>query len=179
MTVTEVPTAPEVGLRTIAGVVTVKVAKAVSPVTVATSLPDAVTVWPPADSEGTTKVHEKAPAAEVVWAVHVWVEIVPPAIVIDPTVVLAEKPDPVTVTVTPTGPWVGDSEIVGVVTLKAVESTTAAPEYTMTKSEPSAVPEGTVTVVAPGIAPATVAVKVVPDPATQLTVPEVVLRQML
>jgi hypothetical protein len=46
----------------------------------------------------------KAPAADVVWDVQVWVEIVPPAMVIDPIPVDTEKPEPVTVTETPCGP---------------------------------------------------------------------------
>jgi hypothetical protein len=44
VTVTEVPTGPEVGDRVIVGVVTVKVAEAVSADTVPVSLPETVTV---------------------------------------------------------------------------------------------------------------------------------------
>jgi hypothetical protein len=66
VTVTEVPTTPEVGDKVIAGVVTVKVAEAVSAGTVPTSLPDTVTEWPPAVSAGTVNVHEKVPVAVVV-----------------------------------------------------------------------------------------------------------------
>jgi hypothetical protein len=49
-------------------------------------------------------VHVKVPVAEVVWAVQVWVAIVPPAMVMEPIFVLTEYPVPVTVTMVPIGP---------------------------------------------------------------------------
>jgi hypothetical protein len=42
--------------------------------------------------------------------------------VIEPMAVLTEYPVPVTVTETPTGPWVGDRVIVGVVIVKVAEA---------------------------------------------------------
>jgi len=66
--VTVIPLGPWVGDNVMAGVVMVKVVDAVS---LPPSLPVATTVYPPAASEGTVKVQEKVPVAEVVWAVHV------------------------------------------------------------------------------------------------------------
>jgi len=47
---------------------------------------------------------------------------VPPAMVIEPIVLLTENPEPVTVTEVPTAPEVGDRVIVGVVTVKVAEA---------------------------------------------------------
>jgi len=66
VTVTEAPTGPCVGDRVILGVVTVKVAEAVSVGIVPTSLPDTVTACPPDEIDGTVNAHVKAPVAEVV-----------------------------------------------------------------------------------------------------------------
>jgi hypothetical protein len=107
VTVTLVPTTPELGVRVILGLVTVNVAVAVSEGTVPISLPETVTTWPANVSVGTVNVHVKVPVAEVVWAVQVWVAIVPPAMVIVPIFVLMEYPVPATVTMVPIGPWVG------------------------------------------------------------------------
>jgi hypothetical protein len=72
VTVTEVPTAPEVGDRVIAGVVTVKVAEAVFALASV-----AVTVLPPAVEDGTTKVAVKPPAAVVVIVAGTVVTVAP------------------------------------------------------------------------------------------------------
>jgi hypothetical protein len=69
-------------------------------------------------SAGTVNVHEKVPVAVVVLVVQVWVDIVPPAMVMEPILVLTENPVPLTVTEVPTGPDVGDRVIVGMVTVK-------------------------------------------------------------
>jgi hypothetical protein len=66
-------------------------------------------------------VHVKVPVDEVVWAVQVWVAMVPPAMEIEPIFVLTENPVPVTVTMVPAAPEVGDRVIVGVVTVKVAE----------------------------------------------------------
>jgi len=66
VTVTEVSCGPLVGDRMIVGVVTVKVAEAVSAGTVPTSLPDTTTVYGPDTIAGTMNVHVKVPVAEVV-----------------------------------------------------------------------------------------------------------------
>ena len=63
VTVIDMPVGPCVWERVIVGVVMVKVVDAVSGLP---SLPVATTVYPPAASEGTVKVHEKVPVAEVV-----------------------------------------------------------------------------------------------------------------
>ena len=117
VTVTEVPIGPEAGDRAMAGVVTVKVVEAVSAGTVPTSLPDTTTVYVPAATDGTVNVHVNAPVAEVVFVVQVCVAGVAPLKVIVPIVVRTENPEPVTVTVTPAGPWAGDRVIVGAVTV--------------------------------------------------------------
>jgi len=70
-------------------------------------------------------VHVKAPVNEVVWDVQVWVAIVPPAMVIEPIFVLTENPAPVTVTMVPTGPWVGDRVIVAVMTVNEADAVSA------------------------------------------------------
>ena len=120
--VTEVPTGLCVGDRAIVGVVIVKVAEAVSAGTVPTSLPDMYTMYVPTVSAGTVNVHVNVPVAEVVWAVQVWVAGVTPLNVMVPIVVRTENPEPVTVTEVPTGPWVADRAIVGVVIVKVAEA---------------------------------------------------------
>jgi hypothetical protein len=67
-------------------------------------------------------VHVNVPVAEVVWAVQVWVAGVTPLNVMVPIVVRTENPEPVTVTEVPTGPWVADRAIVGVVIVKVAEA---------------------------------------------------------
>ena len=132
VTVTEAPTAPEVGDRVIVGVVTVNVAEAVSPVTVPTSLPDRMTVYVPDPIDGTVNVHVKVPVPEVVWAVQVCAAGVTPLNVIEPIVVATENPEPVTVTEVPTRPWVGDRVIEGVVTVKVAEAVFALASVAVT-----------------------------------------------
>jgi hypothetical protein len=114
VTVTVTPTGPWVGLR-VNGRESVNTADAVSRGTVPMSLPETVTARAPSVSVGTVNAHAKAPAAEVVWAVQVWVAIVPPAIAMEPIAVLMEYPVPVTVTMVPIGPMTGDREIAGLV----------------------------------------------------------------
>ncbi len=75
--------------------------------------------------DGTVNVHVKAPAAEVVWEVQVCVPGVAPLNVIVPTVVDTENPEPVTVTEVPTGPWMGERTIVGVVTVNVAVAVSA------------------------------------------------------
>jgi DNA-directed RNA polymerase beta subunit len=77
LTVTETPEGPCVGLIMIAGTVAVNVAEAVSAETVPTSLPLATTGWAPLE-DGTVKVHENVPVADVVCEVQVWVVGVEP-----------------------------------------------------------------------------------------------------
>jgi len=95
-------------------------------------------------------VHVKAPVAEVVWAVQVWVAIVPPAMEIEPIFVLAENPEPVTVTEMPMGPWVGDRVIAALMTVNVADAVSAGtvptslPDKT-TEYAPGAI-EGTVNV---------------------------------
>ena len=91
---------------------------------------------------GTVNVHVKVPVIEVVWEVQVWVTIVPPAMVIEPIVVLTEKPEPLTVTTVPIGPWVRDKTITGVVTVKVAEAVFALASVAVTVLAP-AVEEGT------------------------------------
>jgi hypothetical protein len=133
LTATEVPTGPVVGTRVMMGVVIVNVVEAVSPVTVPTSLPETVTVYPPLAIDGTTNEHVKVPVAEVVRPMHVCVAGVAPLNVIAPIVVVTENPEPVTVTETPFGPWIGDRVIAGVLTVKPADETTEDPEYVITK----------------------------------------------
>ena len=66
VTVTEVPTGPWVTDNVIVGLVTMKVADAVSAGTAPTSLPDRTTMYVPVASDGTVNVHVKVPVAEVV-----------------------------------------------------------------------------------------------------------------
>ena len=96
-----------------------------------------------------------------------------------PMGVFTENPLPVTVTLVPTIPCVGDRAIVAVVTVNGAKLMTAPPVYTITKYEPADVPDGTVTVVAAGIAPPELEVNVEPDPVTHDIVVELELRQML
>ena len=102
-----------------------KLAVAVSAGKVPTSLPDRTTEYVPAASDGTVNVHVKVPVAEVVRVVHVCPLGVTPLNVIVPIAVDTENPEPVTVTVVPAGPWVGDRVIVGVVTVKVAEAVSA------------------------------------------------------
>ncbi len=104
VTVTVVPCGPLTGDRVIVGVVTVKVADALSAGAVPTSLPERTTAYGPNTIAGTVNVHVKVPVAEVVLDVQVCPLGVTPLNVIVPIVVRTENPEPVTVTVTPTGP---------------------------------------------------------------------------
>ncbi len=117
VTVTVVPTAPVLGDRVIAGVVTVKVADAVFELASV-----ALTVLAPAVEEGTTKVAVKAPKADEVTVAGTVVTVAP----LKAIVMMEEgaKLEPVTVTVVPTGPWVGDRVIVGVI-LNVVDAVSA------------------------------------------------------
>ncbi len=72
--------------------------------------------------DGTVNVHVKVPVAEVVCEVQVCPLGVTPLNVIVPIVVRTENPEPVTVTEVPTGPWVVDRTIVGVVIVKVAEA---------------------------------------------------------
>ena len=108
----------------IAGVVIVKVADAVSGLP---SLPVATTVYGPAASDGTVKVQEKAPAADVVWEVHVCVPGVTALKVKVLIAVVGVYPDPVTVIVIPFGPWVCERAMVGIVIVKVVEAVSLPP----------------------------------------------------
>jgi hypothetical protein len=130
VTVTEVPTAPEVGDRVIAGMVTVKVADAVFELASV-----ALTVLAPAVEEGTTKVAVKPPAADEVTVAGTVVTVAPLNVIV--MVEVAAKLAPVTVTVVPIGPWVGDRVIVGV-TLNVADAVSA-------ETVPTSLPE-TVTV---------------------------------
>ena len=68
-------------------------------------------------------MHVKAPVAEIVLEVQVCVAGVAPLNVIVPIVVgETENPEPVTVTVTPVGPWIGDRVIVGAVTVNVADA---------------------------------------------------------
>ena len=62
LTVTVIPVGPWEGLRVIAPVVIVNVVEAVSD---PPSLPVAVTLWPPAASDGTVNVQENVPVPDV------------------------------------------------------------------------------------------------------------------
>lgn len=124
VTATVTPFGPCAGDNVIVGTSTVKVVEAESPVTVPTSLPDAVTVFAPLDEDGTVKVHVKAPVAEVVCEVQVCVDGVAPLKVNVLIGMLVENPLPVTVTLFPEKPCVGVRVIVAVVTVKVAESIT-------------------------------------------------------
>ena len=68
---------------------------------------------------------------------------VAPLNVIVPIVVgETENPEPVTVTVTPVGPWIGDRVIVGVVTVKVADAVFELASFPVTVLAPAAV-EGT------------------------------------
>ncbi len=118
LTVTTVPIGPWVRDKTITGVVTVKVAEAVFALASV-----AVTVLAPAVEEGTTKVAEKVPAADVVTAAGTVVTVAPLNFIV--MVEEEAKLAPVTVTVTPTGPWMGLRLIVEVVTVNVVVAVSA------------------------------------------------------
>jgi len=107
-------------------------------------------------------VHVKVPVDEVVRPMQVWVAMVPPAIEIEPIVVLTENPEPVTVTEVPTGPWASDRAIAGVVTVKVAEALLEMVSVAVTVLAP-AVEEGTtkVAVKAPAAEVVTVAGTVV------------------
>ena len=108
-TVTVAPTGPWAGFTVIAGDVTVNAPVAVWPPTSV-----AVTVVPDVPT-GTLNVHVNAPAPPVVKEPLVQLEIVTPSKT-SPTTLATEKPVPATVTVAPTGPWVGLTVMAGVVT---------------------------------------------------------------
>jgi hypothetical protein len=122
VTVTEVPTGLCVGERVITGVVTAKVAEALSAGTVPTSLPDTYAMYVPTATAGTVNVHVKVPVAEVVLDVQVCTLGVAPLNVIVPIAVRTENPEPVTVTEVPTGPCVADRVIAGVVTVNVADA---------------------------------------------------------
>ena len=75
----------------------------------------ATTGYTPTAIDGTVKVQENAPDALVVWEVQVCVVGVVPLNVKVLIVVLGVNPDPVTITVVPTGPCLGARAIAGVV----------------------------------------------------------------
>jgi hypothetical protein len=158
------PFGPWAGDKDIAGVVMVKVAEAVSAGTEPTSLPEAVTEYPPAELAGTVNVHVNVPVDDVVWEVHVWVPGVAPLKVKVPMAVLTEKPDPVTVTEIPLGPCDGVSVIEGVVTVKAADMMKLVPVVPCDTSTYPLPEDGTVSVVPLGIPPAAVEVNVVVVP---------------
>jgi hypothetical protein len=91
---------------------------------------------------GTVNVHVKVPVDEVVWAVQVWVAMVPPAMEIEPITVLTENPVPVTVTIVPIGPWVSDRAIAGVVTVNVADAVFELASVAVTVLAPAA-EEGT------------------------------------
>jgi hypothetical protein len=66
---------------------------------------------------GTLNVHENVPVALVVSEPDVQLVIVTPSNTSDVSATDTENPVPDTVTVAPTGPWVGDTVIAGVVTV--------------------------------------------------------------
>jgi peptidyl-tRNA hydrolase len=104
VTVTVVPTAPWTGDRVIVEVRTTKVAEALFELASV-----AVTVLPPAVEEGTTKVAVKVPVADEVTVAGTVATVAPLNFI-----VMAEagaRPAPVTVTVVPTGPEIGDRVI--------------------------------------------------------------------
>lgn len=96
-TVTVDPTAPELALRVIFGVVTVNVAVAFAPPTSV-----AVTVVPEVPL-GTANVQANTPALPVVSEPSLQLEIVTPSKT-NPTLLDTEKPAPATATVAPIGP---------------------------------------------------------------------------
>ncbi len=88
-------------------------------------------------------MHVNAPAAEVVWEVQVCVAGVAPLNVIVPIVVRTENPEPVTVTVVPTAPEVGDKVIAGFVTVKVAVPVSALASVAVTALAPEEVEDGT------------------------------------
>ena len=92
---------------------------------------------------GTVNVHVKPPTAEVVTEVQVWVAGVAPLNVIVPIVVRTENPVPVTVTVVPTGPVLGDRVIAGVVTVKVAVPVSELASVAVTALAPEEVEDGT------------------------------------
>jgi len=104
------PIGPCFGLTVILGTVTVKVPVAVWPPTSV-----AVTVVPEVPL-GTANVHEKSPEESVPSEPLVQLGIVTPSRT-SPTVLDTENPVPATVTVAPTGPWLGLTVMLGVVTV--------------------------------------------------------------
>ena len=110
--------------KEMAGAVMVNVVDAVSGLP---SLPVAITVYPPAASDGTVNVHEKAPAADVVCEVQVWVPGVAPLKVKVLIAVETEKPVPETVTVMPFGPCVGNRVMAGVVMENVFDAVSGLP----------------------------------------------------
>jgi len=104
VTVTVVPTAPWTGDRVIVEVRTTKVAEALFELASV-----AVTVLPPAVEEGTTKVAVKAPVADEVTVAGTVATVAPLNVIV--MVEAGARPSPVTVTVVPTGPEVGDRVI--------------------------------------------------------------------
>jgi hypothetical protein len=92
---------------------------------------------------GTVNVHVKPPTAEVVTEVQVCVAGVAPLNVIVPIVVRTENPVPVTVTVVPTGPVLGDRVIAGVVTVNVAVPVSELASVAVTALAPEEVEDGT------------------------------------
>lgn len=112
-TVTVDPTAPELALRVIFGVVTVNVPVAFAPPTsVATTVVPEVPL-------GTLNVQANNPKLSVVNDPALQLEIVTPSKT-SPTLLDREKPAPATATIAPIGPWPGTTTITGVVTRKTL-----------------------------------------------------------
>jgi hypothetical protein len=126
-TVTVDPTGPRVGLSVIAGVVTANVAAAVWP-----PASVAVTVVPDVPP-GTANVQLNAPVPPVVSEPVVHAAIVTESKTSECSGVETEKPVPDTVTVDPTGPWVGFTVIAGLaVTVNVTETIDGAAPFTVT-----------------------------------------------
>jgi hypothetical protein len=113
VTVYVAPTGPWLGLSAIAGTVTVNVPVSDWPPTSV-----AMTVVPEVPL-GTENVQLNAPVPPAVREPLVQLEIVSESNTTDPTAVETENPVPETVTVAPTGPWVGLTTMSGMVTMKA------------------------------------------------------------
>ena len=92
------------------------------------SLPVATTEYTLGESEGTVKVHEKAPVAEVVCEVQVWVPgVAPPKVKVE-IAVLGVYPLPVTVMpVVPAAAFEEDRAIAGVVIVNVVDAVSDPP----------------------------------------------------
>lgn len=100
-TVTEVPAGPPVGVRIIAGLVTVNEADAVS---VPPSEPVATTMYAPTGlGDGTIKVHANVPVELVVCEVQVLDGVLPPKVKML-IATFGVNPLPLTATESPTGP---------------------------------------------------------------------------